>query len=224
MTSDSFDQSSLRRACIDTAQAIHTFTFWLIELAIGGLTGALGAIYAPQFFSGVLATAVQYGTGIGGMLIVVCIVFLGNLHMAPYRQRNEVRTALQAQLDLRTQPKHPNPSLYLTLHKYEFGTSKDIGFPKSNAIEGKWLRAFVLFSIMPTMLVESIALEVLGRRLRCHNWQPEKMHTDYGRDLYFEIPEWINAGEHIVQLIALADGIEWGSEKVAVDFPPCTAP
>ena len=90
-------QSSLRRAVDDT---LHTprrnpWLFWSVGTIMIALGGFLGTIYAPKDSETSLSVICTIAGVVLGAVIGIILIFLINLKLAPYRQRNEARVALQ---------------------------------------------------------------------------------------------------------------------------------
>ncbi len=89
-------QSSSRRAVADT---LHTprqnpWFFWSVGIVMVALGGFLGTIYTPEGSGKFLSVICPTAGVILGAIIVIIIVFIINLILAPYRQRNEARALL----------------------------------------------------------------------------------------------------------------------------------
>ncbi len=86
-------QSSFHRAVADTIHVPrqNPWFFWSIGIVMVALGGFLGTVYTPEgsgrFISAICPTAVV----ILGAIIGIIIIFIINLILAPYRQRNEAR-------------------------------------------------------------------------------------------------------------------------------------
>ena len=99
-----------------------------------------------------------------------------------------------------------------------FGTPGENGFAKATRGESLMLRLAVELRTIPYMRVESVELEVMGRRIQS-NWEPTQVGQFYGQYIYFGIPNWVNSGRHNVRLITFAGGREWHSDEYSIDFP-----
>jgi hypothetical protein len=70
----------------------------------------------------------------------------------------------------------------------------------------------------PQMLVDNVELLVPGRTIPS-DWGPEKIRGNLGRSAYFDIPDWVGAGVHKVQLLAHAEGHTAKSQLFEISFP-----
>ena len=86
-------QSSLRRAVDDTIHAPrqNPWFFWSIGIVMVALGGFLGTVYTPEGSGRFLSAICPTAGVIIGAIIGIIIIFIINLIMAPYRQRNELR-------------------------------------------------------------------------------------------------------------------------------------
>lgn len=99
-----------------------------------------------------------------------------------------------------------------------FGKPGEHGFAKSAKGESLILRLPVELRAIPHMLVESVELDVMGKRIPS-NWEPAKVGTAWVQYIYFGIPNWVNPGRHKVRLVAFAGGKEWSSDEFSIPFP-----
>ena len=99
-----------------------------------------------------------------------------------------------------------------------FGKPGENGFAEGTRGESLILRLHVEFWAMPPMLVESVELGIMGRRI-LSNWEPTAVGTFRGQYIYFGVPNWVNPGQHKVRLVAFAGGKEWHSDKLSITFP-----
>lgn len=89
-------QSTWGRAKQDTQSVFHTIRFWVVEMISAPIV-ALGMYLAiPNSASTAIKTLVPIAAFSIWMLAVLVGVFLLSLAVAPYRQRNQARTLLQA--------------------------------------------------------------------------------------------------------------------------------
>lgn len=91
-------QSSFRRAMADTMHAPrqNPWFFWIIGTVMVALGTFLGVIYTPEGSSKFLSIIYPIAGVILGAIIGIIIIFIINLILAPYRQRNEARDLLLA--------------------------------------------------------------------------------------------------------------------------------
>jgi len=99
-----------------------------------------------------------------------------------------------------------------------FGKPGENGFAKGTRGESLILRLHVEFWATPPMLVESVKLGIMGRRI-LSNWEPVAVGTFRGQYIYFGVPNWVKSGRHKVRLVASGGGKEWSSEKFSILFP-----
>jgi len=92
------NQSSWQRAKRDTASAFHSVWFWFYEVCIGAGLTILVLLWAPSFIKeagGWELTVYQVLAPLVGVFTGLGVLFLIKLKVAPYKQRNEARHALE---------------------------------------------------------------------------------------------------------------------------------
>lgn len=92
------NQSSWQRAKRDTASAFHSVWFWIYEWCIGAGLTIFVLLWAPSFIKeaeGWELTVYQVLVPLVGVFIGLGVLFLIKLKVAPYKQRNEARHALE---------------------------------------------------------------------------------------------------------------------------------
>ncbi|MFQ5813899.1 MAG: hypothetical protein ACE5I2_12045 [Anaerolineae bacterium] len=136
------------------------------------------------------------------------------------RAATENEKALDESLGTRDQPIRAKPDLYIESaeHEYNFAKPGTKGHPRSEAALS--LGVYADIHATGTTRLECIELEVLGQRISS-DWQPNMVMTTIptGQYVYFEIPGWVNPGEHHVKLIAFAEGKWWSSREFIITFP-----
>ena len=102
---------------------------------------------------------------------------------------------------------------------YDFKEPGTSGHPSSTTGASLSLRTYVGLRALHDTRVESLELEVLSRRI------PSSWNTNVAGDIltsiyvYFEIPDWVNPGEHLVRFVAFAGGRWWRSPDYTITFP-----
>jgi len=90
MSSHLEQQSALSRAWDDTKTSMHKpYFFWLVGVIAAGLGVFIGMIITPERASSTISAVYQVFGGIIGIIIGFILIFIENLLLAPYRQRNE---------------------------------------------------------------------------------------------------------------------------------------
>ncbi len=151
------DQSSWGRATSDTSGAIHSPWFWGAEVFV---LVPLGGIV-----TGLLTSSPVWGALGGGVsaLALLGLVFLFNLYRAPYRQRDEARAAIPG-----ASPSSPilaAPQLHIRSLEDDFGEPGKTGYPQPKTDATRLLRIQVLLNPTNGQQVESVELEVQGKRI-----------------------------------------------------------
>ena len=113
-----------------------------------------------------------------------------------------------------------SPELHFMDIEYEFAEPGRPGYPESKTGATRLLRAAVYVTCLSRMQVESVELEVQGKRIPS-DWESTTVYGDAtGRYIYLEIPPDVTPGLHEVQIVALANRKWWRSESSSVTFPP----
>jgi hypothetical protein len=114
----------------------------------------------------------------------------------------------------------PAKTLTIEYDDHRFGVPNKNGFAQAIEGESLMLRVDVVLHAIPNMLVESVKLEIKGRRLSS-NWEPSVISVGvrHGYYAYFGIPKSVKAGKQKVKLVAFADGKDWFSGDFIVEFP-----
>jgi hypothetical protein len=101
---------------------------------------------------------------------------------------------------------------------HQFGSPCEDGFAPAIRGESLMLRIMVGFRTMPDTVVESLRLEVMGKRLPS-NWVSREVIDREAEYVYFAVPNWVKAKEHKVKLIAFVNGKEQYSNDIVINFP-----
>ena len=179
--------------------------WWVIVMGFAG--GTIGAILSIQ-------------RGLDVPIWVWVAIALVGLFIAQFLAFHKIR-AERDQLRIESSTaKQVSSRLFSIQYQgdIDFSTPMTRGFPDSPSGEKLMLRILVGFVAIPAVLVESVTLEVIGKRIPS-NWESAGIGQSYGQYIYFGIPNWVNPGKHSVRLFAFADGKEWSSEEFSVDFP-----
>ena len=112
----------------------------------------------------------------------------------------------------------PTPVLYINIIDYQFGTPATSGYPAGKH-DTLWLRLYINFNAPMPILVESLKIELIGKRISAFEWKSGLVTGDYAQYFYFKIPVSISSGEHTVQVVALSGREERGSGEFPVTFP-----
>lgn len=95
MKSYSSSQSALSRAWADTRISFHKiYFFWVVEVVAAGIGGFIGTIVTPAYAGRIMSATYPAIGVLIGILAGFSIIFISNLVLAPYRQRNEARKRL----------------------------------------------------------------------------------------------------------------------------------
>ena len=155
-------------------------------------------------------------TGVSA-LALLGLVFLFNLYRAPYRQRDEARAAIPG-----ASPSSPilaAPQLHIRSLEDDFGEPGKTGYPQPKTDATRLLRIQVLLTPTNGQQVESVELEVQGKRIPS-TWESNEVSSvPSGQYIYFEVPPDVTPGDHQVRLVALADGTLWRSPSFSLTFP-----
>lgn len=96
------------------------------------------------------------------------------------------------------------------------------GHPSSTTEASLSLRTQVSLHALHDTRVDSLELEVLGKRIPS-SWNPNMVGAvPTVMYVYFEISDWVSPGEHSVRLVAFADGKWWRSSDYTITFPDRT--
>ena len=99
----------------------------------------------------------------------------------------------------------------------EFSAPGERGFPQHGG--PLWLRLSVLMDARPEMRVETIQVDLSGRRLEA-DWAPHDVWGDMMESVYFEVPEWVKQGKRTATLVAWSEARELKpSTPFEIDFP-----
>jgi len=104
------------------------------------------------------------------------------------------------------------------LGDHQFGSPGKNGFANAIAGELMMLRILVGFRTIPYAVVQSIKLEVKGKRL-LSDWKTVRVSDGYSQYVYFEVPKWLSGGQYKAKLVTSAGGREWYSDDIIIKFP-----
>ena len=208
-----------QRARADTLRFHRTFRFWVVEIVAGGVSVALAVVWLPERlldWAEALATA---GIAIGAIFSLVGLVFVASLLLAPLRQRDKARAALATLGASPSSPILAAPQLFIRAEDHAFGEPGRPGYPQPKTGATRLLRIDVLLTPTNGLQVESIELEVQGKRIPS-TWKSSDVYgVASGGYIYFEVPSDVTPGPHQVSLVALADGKWWESPHFSLTFP-----
>ena len=104
--------------------------------------------------------------------------------------------------------------------QHEFGSSGEHGFPNAIGEESLVLKIKVGLFATPSATIKSVQLELKGKRLLPSNWQSCKAGNLWATpDVYFAVPKWVREAQRKVKLVAHAEGRDWYSDNIIIDFP-----
>lgn len=93
----------------------------------------------------------------------------------------------------------------------QFPLPGERGSPRDTSSDTLLLKVHVQFNITANIMrIESIELNLMGKRIPS-NWVSMPVSGTYAKYIYCEIPKWVGAGEHVVKLVAFANGGKWES-------------
>lgn len=103
MVEKPLNQSSPRRAWIDTTESFHKiWFFWSVEVIAFGVFVFLGNVATPEGAGAVVSAAYPVVGGVIGAIVGLGIIYLICLIKAPYKQRDEARNRVYVLEDERT--------------------------------------------------------------------------------------------------------------------------
>lgn len=173
-----------------------------------------------------LAVFVSFPIAIGVAALSLSAVWVGATASAPVRQRNEARQALAlSQQELAAlneadgRPILAASQLHIRSLEHDFGEPGKRGYPQPKTDATRLLRIHVLLTPTNGLQVESVELEVQGKRIPS-TWESNEVSSvPSGQYIYFEVPPDVTPGDHQVTLVALADGTPWRSRRFSLTFP-----
>ncbi len=206
-------QSSWGRATSDTRSVITSPWFWGAEVFVSvPLGGILTGLLTSNTGWGAVGSAVS-------ALALLVLAFLYNLIRAPFRQRDEARAAAAARDGSPSSPKLATPQLFIRSDGHQFGKPGQQGYPQPNSDATRLLRIDLVLTPTNGLQVESVELEVQGKRIPS-TWESNEVSSvPSGQYIYFEVPPDVTPGDHQVTLVALADGTRWLSPHFSLTFP-----
>ncbi len=158
------------------------------------------------------------GSGVSAFALLV-LVFLLTLIRAPYRQRDEARAAAATPGASPSSPILAAPQLFIRSLDHDFGEPGKTGYPQPKTDATRLLRIHVLLTPTNGLQVESVELEVQGKRIPSTWESNEVIDVPSGQYVYFEVPPDVTPGDHQVRLVAQADRKQWGSPHFSLTFP-----
>lgn len=183
------------------------------------LAGAGAILLAPDSWSSDETALFAAAVSVASAVTFGFVIYVSALITAPYRQRNEARAAAAAVGASPTSPILATPQLFIESSEYEFGEPGKRGYPQSETGAARSLRVDMYLNTTNGMQVESIELEVQGKRIPS-TWNSNAVYgTPSGGYIYFEVTPELTSGLHQVRLVALADGKSWMSQPFSVTFP-----
>lgn len=214
------NQSASRRAWEESWKfLLSTKIGWIIGVVLAGVISAFFVGNNPweRFLSGFTGSIIS-------IVVIITIIYLLQLLIAPYKQRNEARKRVNELLNATQENdvvvlKQP-PELFIEINNVEFGlsgNSKYQGFPQINSQihETRWIRLGINFK--GNVFVETLELIISGKApIQAYEWKPGELAYYH----YFQIPRWVKANEtRTIQVLAFANGIKWGSSEMTINFP-----
>jgi len=193
--------------------SIKFWFFWSVQVVAMGLLAYVGSILIPEGAGKYISYAYPAVGAVIGAIVGFAIIFIINLLLAPYRQRNEARMALMAIPGATPNaPKLPHPpELHITYLKHKLGV--DNGVP----IITVWAE----YRPTGTMRVEAVELCLVGKRISSLDWKVYEVKQDLWitSDNKFNLLAGISPGEHDAELFALANGDWWRSQPFPITLP-----
>lgn len=190
-------------------QAIRKSILWVLA--------AMSSITVTANFIQYARNAPSWGLPLWAWGTIGLAVLFISLGMIVYRYRKRVKS-LENQLQEVVRNSESIPILFVEIQHYDFGSlgPAEIGHPlgKANSL---WI--CLHYNALRSILVESIALEILGKRISPFYWESKTLIGSNILYVRFDIQDWISPGKHEVQLIVFADGREVGSVKRFIKFP-----
>ena len=173
---------------------------------------------APDSWSSDTTAGFAAAVSIASAVTFGLVIYVGALVTAPYRQRNEARAVAGRLGASPTSPILATPQLFIEGSEYEFGEPGKRGYPQSETGAARSLRVDIYLNTTNGVQVESVELEVQGKRIPS-TWKSYAVYgTPFGGYIYFEVPPEVTSGLHEVRLVALADGKSWMSQPFSVTF------
>ena len=163
------------------------------------------------------------------LAFLIAAVVIG-LILAPYQEYQHLAKRLtpsEGDVGSAGAPILPDSPLHIEFDgDPRFAPSGTAGYPTSDIGTSLFLRMPITLEAPSPKRVESLELEVLGKRIPT-DWKSRmvgggSLPSPAGGFMYFVIPDSVNPGEHSVKLIAFADGKPWRSPDYTVDFPDQT--
>ncbi len=160
-------EATWHRALSDSESFRHSGKFfWGFEvLGAAAFAAIVTYFFLPDDPSRFESSIYPLSGVVTGFVAAYSLVYLWNLFRAPYRQRNEAHAALRALGASPTSPILATPQLFIECSEYEFGEPGKRGYPQSETGAARSLRVDIYLNTTNGMQVESIELEVQGKRI-----------------------------------------------------------
>lgn len=176
-------------------------------------------VVADMILIPLLAIIANVPIALGVAALSLFAVWVGATASAPLRQRDEARAALATLGASPSSPILAAPQLFIRAEDHAFGEPGRPGYPQPKTGATRLLMIDVLLTPTNGLQVESIELEVQGKRI-LSTWKSSDVYgVASGGYIYFEVPPDVTPGDHQVRLVALADGKWWGSPHFSLPFP-----
>jgi hypothetical protein len=158
----------------------------------------------------VLLSVIFSAIAIFGIVLVIII----------FRRTSKLGMGKNTNATLTSAPIQPPSALYIEAHVEGFGQPDDAGYPPSDDNTILWIRIYLLFNVLATMLIESVKLDILGNYIPDLNWKSMEVNEPQPIGYsYFALPSTITSGQHSAKILAFAEGKWWPSKPFPVDVP-----
>ena len=115
-------------------------------------------------------------------------------------------------------PRQPESTLYINILDYELRKSPTEGYPPAKA-DTLWLRVYPHFNVPKPIQVESLELDLKGKRILAYDWESHPLAGFTAQYYYFRIPDSVDSGDHTAYLVASAGKEEWYSSAFTITLP-----
>ncbi len=193
--------------------------FWFVDLVGGVVFAGVGQMMAPEQPTRIEALAYPGGAFVVGILVIYAAAYLRYLILAPYRQRDEARAALQRVAGSEDSPIEARAEVFINGDSGSHLATVALSGPTPLG-PGRRIPVEIALSATAEVLVEQVELEIAGRRAPS-TWASDWVsHGATTTDrVFFEIPAEVAPGIHEVRLVALADGRWWRSAPFSLEAP-----
>lgn len=188
-------------------QAVRKGILWVVA--------AMSGITSVATFTEYARSASSWGLPLwawGTIGLAVLFISLGMIVYGYWKRAKSLESQLQEVAS------GSKTILFVEIQHYGFGPlgPRDIGYPlgKENSL---WI--WLHYTALRSILVESIVLEVVDKRISSFNWESRTLIGSNILYVRFDILDWISPGKHEVQLMVFAEGREVGSVKRLIKFP-----